>query len=74
MKLYKFDIMLCLAYQGSDGPFDVRIHRNNGDVWLCLTKDEIDCFSDMDDVLVIYIQEPRSDRRWIMRNDKDRRS
>lgn len=74
MKLDKFDVMLCLAYQGSEGPLDVRVDYTQHSEWLNLTKDQIDQLSDIDAVHFIAIEEPRSDRRWRQRGSKERRS
>lgn len=73
MKLFKIDIMLCLAFQ-EEGPFDVKVTYSDHVEWKKLSREQIDNLSDIDDVCSIEVCIPRNDRRWRNRDNKDRRN
>jgi hypothetical protein len=73
MDINKLDVMLCLALQESDGPFEIKLIKKDSIQYLKMTKDEILKTSDIEEVQEIVICTPRSDRRWRKRNKTDRR-
>lgn len=76
MNINKLETMLCLAFQESDGPFDIVIRfRNNEKLpWrISASKEEIKKFSNEDCIEYIALTNPIKDRRWIGRQDNDRR-
>jgi hypothetical protein len=73
MNLSKLSILLCLAFQESDGPFHVSVECNQGVVWAHYTKQQIGELSDIECIVCIDVCEPRSDRRWHQRLTEDRR-
>jgi hypothetical protein len=73
MKLFKLDVMLCLALQ-EEGPFNVKITYSDHVEWKKLSKQEIDQLSDIDEVSTIEICLPRRERRWRNRGKKERRN
>lgn len=64
MNINKIGIMLCLAYQESEGPFYVKVNLSNFVEWKLLSKFEIDKLSDEFNIIEIDISLPRSERRW----------
>lgn len=78
MNLNKLDIMLCFAFQESEGPFKICIQYKNKKEWSQYFREDIKILSDSDNVINITIVSPKSERRsslsLYMRKDfKDRR-
>ena len=72
MNLNKLDLMLCLAFQESEGPFNVEVKfynpldKNTQEIFI-LSKQEIRNVSMWDEIKSISIVEPFKDRRWRIR-------
>jgi hypothetical protein len=73
MKINKLDVMLCLAFQGGEGPFDVKVSYSDRIEWSKYTKQQIEDLSDLDAIVSIEICLPRSERRWRDRGGFDPR-
>lgn len=73
MNLNKLDVMLCLAFQESDGPFSVLVTSNTHKYTIELTKVLIKELSDKDFIISIEIIDSVSDRRWRKRYSQSRR-
>lgn len=68
MNLNKLDLMLCFAFQESDGPFNVEVKFNSpikdNPEYFLLSKKEISNISLWDEVNSISIYLPFKERRW----------
>ena len=74
MNLDKLTHLLCLAFQCSDGPFQIKVSYSDHDEWASLSKEEIKNLSDQQDIKQIDICNPGKDRRWHQRLGDDRRT
>lgn len=79
MNINKLSVMLCLAFQESDGPFDVvikLINSKNGQQEINkkrISKEDIKILSDSQFIIEIDIAEPIDDRRLKDRWQNNRR-
>lgn len=75
MNLSKIDISLCLAFQASEGPFDVLIHVDDIVDEASLTKEEIGVLSNQEFLNFVEMSNRiLTDRRWRDRGTEERRS
>jgi len=73
MNLDKLTILLCLAFQESEGPFEVDVKTSDSTVRMRLMKEEIKKLSNNPSIIEIDIRTPVSDRRLKERWTKYRR-
>jgi hypothetical protein len=75
MNLDKLDVTVCMAFQASEGPFDVLIHVDGAVDEATLTKEEIDVLSQQEFLVSLEMsRRVLTDRRWIDRGTGERRS
>lgn len=73
MNLDKLTVLLCLAFQESEGPFDVNVKMSSSVSRMRLMKNEIKELSMSPSVVEIDIGVPIADRRSKERWTKNRR-
>lgn len=64
MNLDVFDILLCFAFQISDGPFSIIIFRNGSKEDRSMMKEELFKLSEDKNIICISLTEEIKDRRW----------
>ena len=73
MIISKLTILLTIAFQESEGPFDIEATYTDHVEHKTLTKDQIGELSDIKGVIIIDIRKPSGERRWHHRTVNDRR-